>query len=251
MLDNDNLSQKAASFKRPVSRAFDKAVRELVDLAWEYAYMGDDFLWGRDPELNDKANQICRDLSDSLADKAKAIVRSIIEDSLDYYDLDESWDREDGENYIPLITRFDQQGSFLLELLEIWVALALVEGIGKSELRVMVSRYLNNPFASPLWKGIPSDALKWGRGFQRNILEQMTVIGQNAIISAARYAEWVDAMAKGAGYYIRRRGSGYDCPECDEMCGFPIPIEVPFEFLHSRCMCRPEYHFEEMPNVQV
>lgn len=249
MLDNDNLSQKAASFKRPVSRAFDKAVRELVDLAWEYAYMGDDFLWGRDPELNDKANQICRDLSDSLADKAKAIARSIIEDSLDYYDVDESWDREDGENFIPIITRLDQQGSFLLELLEIWIAIAFVNGIGKSELRVLVSRYLNNPFASPLWKGIPLDALKWGRGFQRNILEQMAVIGQNSIISAARYAEWVDAQAKGAEYYIRRRGSGYDCPDCDNLCGYPIPIYQPFEFLHSRCMCWPEYHFEQMPNV--
>lgn len=249
MLDNDNLSRKAASFKRPVSRAFDKAIRELIDLAWKYRSFGADFLWEKDPELNDEAIRICRDLSDGLAEKARLIAASIMEDSLDYYDLDASWDREDGDDFIPIITRLDQQGSFLLELLEIWIALAFVNGIGKSELRVLVSRYLNNPFASPLWKGIPADALKWGRGFQRNILEQMTVIGQNSIISAARYAEWVDAMAKGAGYYIRRRGSGYDCQECDEMCGFPIPIEVPFEFLHSRCMCRPEYHFEEMPTI--
>lgn len=249
MLDNDNLSRKAASFKRTVNREFDNAVRKLVDLAWKYAYMGEDFLWENNPELNDEAMGICRDLSDSLAEKARVIAASIMEESLDYFDIDMAWDRDDGEGYVPLITRFDQQGSFLLSLLEIWVAIALVNGIGRGELRVLVSRYLNNPFVSPLWKGIPSDALKRGRGFQRNILEQMAVIGQNAIISAARYAEWVDAMAKGAAYYIRRRGSGYDCPDCDEMCGFPIPIDVQFEFLHSRCMCFPEYHFEEMPNV--
>lgn len=249
MLDNDNLARKAASFKRSAEREFDKAVAALIALAFKYKEMGADFLWDNDPELKEEAIRICRDLSDSLAEKAKAIARSVIDDSLDYYDFEESWDRESDEGFIPIITRLDQQGSFLLQLLEIWAAIAFVNGVGKSELRVLVSRYLNNPYASPLWKGIPLDALRWGRGYSKNIIDQISVIGQNAIISAARYAEWVDAQAKGAEYYIRRRGSGYDCPDCDSLCGYPIPIYQPFEILHSRCMCWPEYHFEEMPNV--
>lgn len=249
MLDNDNLAKKAASFKRKASREFDKAVAALIAIAFKYSEMGEDFLWDKDPELNDEANRILRDLSDNLAEKAKDIAREVVEDSLDYYDFDESWDREDDEGFIPILTRLDQQGSFLKELLEVWIALAFVNGIGKGELRVLVSRYLNNPFASPLWKGLPSDIFKWGRGYSRNILDQIAVIGQNAIISAARYAEWVDAMAKGAQYYIRHRGSGYDCPDCDSLCGYPIPIEVPFEWLHSRCMCWPEYFYEPMPDV--
>lgn len=247
MLDNDNLANKAASFKRTANREFDKAVASLISLAFAHKDMGADFLWDKDPELNDEANRILRDLSDTLAEKAKNIARGVVEDSLDYYDLDESWDREDGDDFIPILTRLDQQGSFLKELLEIWIALAFVNEIGKGELRVLISRYLANPYASPLWRGIPRDALKWGRGYSLNILDQIAVIGQNAIISAARYAEWVDAMAKGAGYYIRRRGSNYDCPDCDSLCDYPIPIETPFEFLHSRCMCRAEYFFEPMP----
>lgn len=249
MPSNGILSQRAASFRGAVSSGFDKALRELIDLAFRYREMGADFLWERDPDLYDEAIRICRDLSDALSEKAMAIARGIFEDSLDDYDFDDAWDRREGEEYVPLITRFDMQGTHLLELLEIWVALAFVNKVSKGELRVLVSRFLSNPFASPLWRGLPLDILKWGRGYSRNIIDQLTVIGQNAIISAYRYAEWQQARADGAGYYIRRRGSNYDCPECDSLCGFPIPIDVPFEWLHSRCMCWPEYHYEPMPDV--
>lgn len=247
MADNASLAKSVASFRRAASTEFDRALKALIDLAFKYRAMGADFLWERDPELNDEANRICRELSDSLAEKAKAIARGVMEDSLDDYDFDDSWDREDGDGFIPLITRLDQQGSHLLELLEIWLALAFVNAIANGELRVLVSRYLSNPFASPLWRGLPLDILKWGRGYSKNILDQIAVIGQNAIISAYRYAEWQQARANGAEYYIRRRGSYYDCPECDSLCGYPIPIDVPFEWLHSRCMCFPEYHYEQMP----
>ena len=242
MPDNARLAKSVASFKRAASTEFDKAVRELIDLAFKYREMGDSFMWDNDPELNDEANRICRDLSDALADRAKALARAVFMDSLDDYDFDDDWDR-DGM----LLERFDQEGSHLLELLAIWVALAFEDGIPKGELRVLVSRYLSNPFASPLWKGLPLDIIKWGKGYARNILNQIVVIGQNAVISAYRYGEWQQARARGAEYYIRRRGSYYDCPECDDLCGYPIPIDEPFEWLHSRCMCWPEYHYEPMP----
>lgn len=242
MPDNARLAASAASFKRVASTEFDKAVKELIALAYKYRDMGDSFMWDNDPELNDEANRICRDLSDAVAERAKAIARDVFEKSLDDYDLDDDWNR-DGM----IIERLDQEGSHLLELLAIWLAIAFLNDISAGELRVLISRYLSNPFASPLWRGLPLDALKWGRGYARNVLEQIVVIGQNAIVSAYRYAEWQQAMANGAEYYIRRRGSYYDCPECDELCGYPIPIEIPFEWLHSRCMCWPEYHYEPMP----
>lgn len=247
MPDNPRLAKSAASFRRAATTEFDRAVKALIDLAFKYKEMGADFLWERDPELNDEANRICRNLSDTLAEKAKAIARGVFEDSLDDYDFEDSWDRDDDDRYVPIITRFDQEGSHLLELLEIWLALAFLNSITKGELRVLVSRFLSNPFASPLWRGLPLDILKWGRGYSKNIIDQLTVIGQNAIISAYRYGEWQQARAKGAEYYIRRRGSNYDCPECDSLCGYPIPIETPFVWLHSRCMCWPEFHYEPMP----
>jgi hypothetical protein len=143
----------------------------------------------------------------------------------------------------------DMAGSHLKSLLEIWIALAVANGIPKGELSVLISRYLNNPFASPMWNGLPKDILAWGRGYDRNIVDQLAVIGQNAIVSSARYSEWLNERNKGAQYYIRHRGSWFDCPDCDSLCEYPIPIETPFVWLHSRCMCWPEYFYEPMPNV--
>lgn len=244
MLDNEELARKAAAFKRDSRKEFDKAVAALIALAFEYRYMGADFLWDKDPELDAMANEICRNLSDKLAALAKDIAMRICDESLDEFDFDDAWDENgDGEDkrIFPILPLLDQQGSLLKELLEIWLALAFVYEMGQGELRVEISRNLANPLLSRLWKGLPKDVLKWGRGYPKNIAEQLAVIGQNAIVASVRNAEWQDAVAKGYNYYIRHRGSNYYCPDCDDLCGYPIPIEEPFEFLHSRCMCWPEY----------
>ena len=252
MLDREKLARTAAAFKRDAQRAFDEAVKALIDLAWSEKTPTIDFLWESDPELDAKANAILRGLSDTLAQKAKDLAAELIRNSIEPddaepYDIDAIWDKATENDGIGVLFRFDMAGSHLKELLEIWIALAILNDIQKSELRVLISRYLNNPFASPLWRGIPRDILRWGRGYDKNILEQLAVIGQNSIIGAGRYAEWEDARRKGAQYYIRHRGSYYDCPDCDSLCGYPIPIDEPFEWLHSRCMCWPEYFFEPMP----
>ncbi len=249
MLDNETLTKKVAAFKKESRKDFDKAVAALIALAFLHKDMGADFLWDKDPELDAEANRICRELSDTLTEKAKDLARDAVKE-LDDYDIEEFWDVARDEWFVPVTTRFDQQGSFLKELLEIWVAIAFLHGLTQSELRVEISRYLANPFLSPLWRGLPRDILKWGRGYSKNIAEQIAVIGQNAILSAVRLAEWQNAKDNGATYYIRRRGSGYDCPDCDDLCGYPIPIDEPFEFLHSRCMCWAEYHDGEIPTSQ-
>ena len=247
-MNNDSVLRAAASFKRDASREFDKAVRALLDIVWSKREPTRDFRFTDDPALDAEANAILRGLSDALVEKAKARAEALIRESIADYDFEEAWDYVDEEDKTtPLLWRFDMQGSHLKDLLEIWIALAVVNNIHKAELRVLISRYLNNPYASPLWKGVPKGALAWGRGYSKNILDQIGIIGQNAIIGTARRAEWEDESAKGATYYIRRRGSYFDCPDCDSLCGYPIPIEVPFEIKHSRCCCFPEYHYDTIP----
>lgn len=246
-MDNESLTRKVAAFRKDSRKEFDKAVAALIALAYRYRYMGQDFLWEKDPELDAEANRICRELSDTLAERAKAIARAVVAENMDWYDFDEAWDRESDEWAVPILTRFDQQGSFLKELLEVWLALAFLHSLTQGELRVMVSRYLANPFASPLWRGLPADILAWGRGYSKDIAGQIAVIGQNSIVAATRFAEWQDAAARGATYYIRRRGSSYNCDVCQEMANVPIPIEQPFIVPHGHCMCYPEYHFDENP----
>lgn len=243
-VSNRRLVREAAEFKADASKEFDKAVKALLDLVWSYGNPSEDFLFGADPELDAKANAILRGLSDNLVARAKARAEAVVRDSVGY-GFGESWEEAADEDDATILFHFDMEGSHLKELLEVWIALAAVNSIRKSELRVMISRYLKNPYASPLWKGIPLDAIKWGRGYSRDIIDQLAVIGQNAIVTAARHAEWMRESENGASYYIRRRGSSYDCDVCEEMANKPIPISIPFQIPHSRCMCYPEYFYGE------
>ena len=250
-VSNDRLVSEAAAFRRDASREFDRVVKALLDLVWSKKAPTRDFRFTDDAELDAEANAILRGLSDTLAARAKARAESIIRDSLPEYDFGEEWEDDwdsDDEDGTPLLWRFDMEGSHLRDLLEIWIAIAVLDGIAKSELRVLISRYISNPFASPLWSGVPKGALAWGRGYSKNILEQITVIGQNAIVRASRRAEQREERRGGATYYIRRRGSNYDCDVCEDMANVPIPIDVPFDFPHPRCMCYPEYHYGPIPN---
>ena len=192
-VSNDRLVSEAAAFRRDASREFDRAVKALLDLVWAKRAPTRDFRFTDDAQLDAEANAILRGLSDTLAARAKARAESIIRDSLPEYDFgedwEEDWDSTDEDDDTQILWRFDMEGSHLRDLLEIWIALAVLNGINKSELRVLISRYLSNPFASPLWSGVPKGALAWGRGYSKNILEQISIIGQNAIVGAARRAE--------------------------------------------------------------
>lgn len=245
-ISNDRLISVAAAFKREAAREFDKAVKALLDLVWAKRAPSRDFRFTDDPEIDAEANAILRGLSDTLVASAKAKAEAIIRESLTDYDFGEEWTEDwesaNDEGDEPLLWRFDMEGSHLRDLLEIWIGLAVLNGISKSELRVEISRYLKNPYASPLWRGVPKGALAWGRGYSKDIVDQIAVLGQNAIALAARRAEQRNEKDNGATYYIRRRGSNYDCDECDDLCGYPIPIDEPFDIPHSRCMCYPEYH---------
>ena len=246
MLDNDKLVNTAASYKTASKKRFDEALKELLQLAWRYkdAMTDGRFSFDADPAMYEEALRICRELSDGCLQDAKNMLVAFVEEYLDNIDANTAWEHILESDEEGILTRFDMSGSHLLDLLNIWVSAAIANDFTMNYTRISVLRYLNNPFASGLFGAWGKDVFKWGRGYSKNIADQLSVIGQNAIISAARYAEWMDSRANGATYYIRRRGSTYDCMVCDERCGYRIPIEQPFEYLHSRCCCWPEYYYD-------
>lgn len=236
-LSNDELTKIAAAFKGPAKKRFDTALAALLSLAWEYKYMGDTFRFDVSPDLYDRALAICREMSDGCLEDSEKLVRTIFDEEIEMDNTAAEIAQES----------FDMAGSHLIELVTAWAIVAFENGFTESYTRISIVRYMNNPFASGMFGAWGKDVLKWGRGYDRNIFSQMTVIGQNLIIDAARSEEWRQMLSGGATYYIRRRGSNFDCPTCDETCGFPIPISEPFERTHSRCVCWPEYHYEPMP----
>ena len=236
MLNNDTLTKAAAWFKSDAQKRFDKALAALVALAWKYKYLGGDFRFDADPELYAEALRICREMSDGCLEDAQKIIQSLFEEE----------DALDEEYVEDTLQRFDMAGSHLISLLDLWIAFAFENNIPQRYTVISVVNFLNNPFTPGLFKEVAKQSVQWGTGYSRNLVNQITVIGQNFIIDRARLREWIDESAKGALYYIRRRGSNFECPECDDMCGFPIPIDVPFERLHSRCVCWPEYIHEDI-----
>lgn len=239
---NERIVAQAAAYKADARRLFEDTVAALIALAFRYHSQGANFLWDSDPVLERECNAILRGLSESARDAAKKRALLLIEEA---GWSEDAWDVVEGEGEDSLLWRFDMVGSHLRELLEIWIAIAFVEGMTQSYLKICVLRYLGNPYASPMWSRLPAGLLKWGRGYQKNLIEQIALIGQDAIIGAVRYAEWEDALERGADYYIRRRGSYYPCDVCEGLANKPIPIEVPWDFTHARCVCWPEFHFAE------
>lgn len=244
-MDNNVLIAQASSVKADSQREFEAAVAALIALAYKYQRLGANFLWDADPVLEREANAILRGLSDNLAAKAKARALALARGEGWSWGL-ESWEDVNEKADTPLLTRFDQQGSFLRALLEIWVALAFVNGLTQSYLKISVIRYIANPYASPLWKGLPLGLLKRGPGYQRNIIDQLALIAQDGIIDAVRRAEWMDAMDNGALYWVWRRGSNFKCDDCQGNAGRTFPMDIPFDTLHARCMCWPEYHYDQI-----
>jgi len=239
MLNQSDLLNTVAAYKKDSQDHFWEAVVTLLSLAWPYRKEG--FVFDESFPMYDHALVVCIEMSDACIASAKERLSEAIEEL--------EWDEDPWPEAFSVETeeRFDMAGTHLLDLLAIWISVAAVNGWTKSYTRVMVSRYLANPFLCPYWKDVPKDALAWGRGYAKDIVEQLTLIGQGIILSGARYAEQEDEKANGATYYIRRRGSTYDCTDCEEMANIPIPIEVPFVIPHPRCVCFPEYHNEPIP----
>lgn len=240
MADRKEKIDAVARYKREARTPFEVALGALIALAFRWKSLGADFLWDADPVLDDEANTILRQLSETEMDLAKRRAAELIGEG-DVFDS--AWDAASGD----MLERLDMEGSHLRGLLEVWIALAFVNGMTQGYLKILIIRYLNNPYASPLWGGLPAGLLKWGRGYQKNILDQIALIGADAILGAAAQAEYIEALEKGAIYYIRHRGSNYDCPECDALCERPIPITQIIDLTHPRCMCWNEYFFAPLP----
>ena len=238
MLDRKKVEDEVAGMKKDARRRFDAALTALLALAWRYKdSLGAAFRFEDDPDLYAEALAICRQMSDDCIEDAKHRLEAIS----DEIDADEALSFSDGE---PLRDRFDMAGSHLILLADLWVSTAFAKGFTQDYTRIAIGRYINSPMASGLFHGADTSLLKWGRGYAKNIPEQMGLIGQDAIVGAARVWEWQDEAAKGATYYIRHRGSAYDCDVCDEMCEVPTPIEIPITIPHARCMCWTEYFYE-------
>lgn len=216
-----------------------EAVFDILDLVW--TERSDKFAFADNPDVDARVNEILRQLSDGFLEDARNEARNLLK-SLEYDDWeDESLEyaeREiDGET---MLFRFDMQASHLKELLECWVAVASVYGLSKWQLWTSLNTYLANPMASELWRGAGFGALKWGKGYDRNIVEAIQKLIRDYMERAYQFATLLDYAEQGAVGYTIHRGSFYDCPLCDSYLDKVYPIDTIILPLHSNCCCYTE-----------
>lgn len=71
----------------------------------------------------------------------------------------------------------------------------------------------------------------------KSSITNLKVIVTATLTDAMDKADLFLMSGNGAYGYIGVRGSSYDCPYCDSLCGYIIPIETQVFPAHPRCVC--------------
>ena len=233
--------------ERVSARTYDK-IRQILFLVQTYSYLGKDFTFDVDEDMDAAVNKLLLELSDSVINDAneyarRAIVRAGNEEDTDAVLLYIA--RSNGGQ--TLTERTDMQASRLKYLIEGFFAVCFVNGMTNSDIIADLPVFLSNPnsyphireakpgFASP---GV-SGGFHFGRGVDSDPIEGMTLTEQQAINEAFQHATLLKFRKDDEviGYRVVR-GSTYDCPLCDELCVGIHPLYEEVLPAHPRCCCR-------------
>lgn len=219
------------------------AIDRILVLAEPYRSMGEEFAFAYYPDLDRAVNAVLRDLSDECLEVTREAMRRA-ETLLDYYGMDydaimtEVESEGDGA-----LWAFDMHSSNLKRLLEGWIAIWFSGNLTRGEMLARIIGHIEAPQTAPMWRDAVREHLidpyeyKFGKGYQRNIPNAMKVLAVWLVMTFVARAMQVHAIERGVRFYIIHRGSRYDCPECDENCEIPLPVEDWRLPVHPNCMC--------------
>lgn len=234
--------------KSDVQRRMRLHIPEIIKECRRFAWLGKKFTFNYNEELNKKINAILISLSDDIMEDIEARAKMAIREA----EMEEENDtilafikrKINEEN---LTERIDKHCSTLRHFLEGWVAIGFVDSIMDKDLISDVFAFMDNPYASPLWKsaygqGFASNAVSrqeyhMGKGNQRNPLNALSLVEETAINTAFQYAKVLSYTKKGAIGYRTHRNSAYDCPICDDLTKVIHPLTDIVLPAHPRCVC--------------
>lgn len=236
MTERETVEKAFADAGRNVRIRMREAVYDILDLVWNER--SDKFAFADNPDVDAEVNRVLRELSDGFLEDARRDARNLLK-SLEYDDwADESIaDAEaeiDGET---ALFRFDMQASHLKELLEGWIVVAAVYGLSKWQVWTNLNAYIGNPMASELWRGAGRGALRWGRGYAHNIINDVRRLERDFLSRVYLQAKLYKITEEGAIGYTIHRGSNFDCPLCDSYTGKVWPLDAEILPLHPNCVC--------------
>lgn len=239
--------EEMSKAKSDVERRLRICIPEIIRECSAFGYLGKNFTFDVS-NLSDKVNQRLISLSDEILSDIEGRAKKAIkyaEEEDDEAMILAYINRKIGEE--DMVTRLDKHCSTLRYFLEGWIAIGLEKEINEYELTNNIFGYLDNPFASPLWKdtfnagylaaAIVTRDYIFGKGNQRNVLKALTEIEQYAINEAFQYASFLKYQKQGAIGYTIHRNSSFDCPYCDSFTGIVHPLTECLLPLHPRCVC--------------
>ncbi len=221
------MTRLMADLQISVSARVAVAIRSIMSLAYRYEYMGANFSFDADKELDDEVYRILLQMVNDIEEGIKAAATKAAEDDT---------------TIIPFITR-EQYGQTLTERLDMHA----------SRLREALAAYILSCFKAKKRRAegiggaqtyIATTRQHFGQGVNSDPAVAMTITGQTAI-AEAYHRKRIDLFREEGddGYQIFR-GSNFPCELCDSVCFnddgtrktytfddiMPIPV-------HPRCVC--------------
>lgn len=231
-----------AQVKEKVRRRINEAILTILMYAESYRSYGSDFSFTLSEELFSGVNQALIALSDGCLEDAKRIIRYLLlllEMDEEYDTIMENLSKDDEE----MLWAFDMHSSNLQKILLQFITIGFAQGISTSLIFANILSYMEAPDASKAWrdairaKMVDPNELRFGSGYQRNIVNAVTVLEQSLISTFYNEALRMEAEEEGYDWYEIFRGSTYDCEVCDSYLGIRIPITERILPIHPRCMC--------------
>lgn len=237
MPKREDAIEQMSRVKQDARSRLDDAILAIIDLCWDYR--SPDFTFSGHIALQREANRILSEMSDgNLSDAEKRIKLALAEAELQDYE-DEAMEFAEGEiDGEDVLFRLDRQGDHIKDLIAGWLAVAAVSGLTKQQTLQRFWTYLGNVGASKEWADAGLKVPRWGRGFQLDPLNGITLIGQDMINRAFQYARIKSFQTGGAIGYRTIRQSGYFCPLCDEMTQRIWRLDEFVLPYHPRCVCK-------------
>lgn len=233
---NDYLIEQMSATKGDVRKRMDTAIAAVLTILWKLRDVNIDL--NDYPDIDEQVNRILADMSNGNLADAEYRARKVLEDGgLQDYAEEALEHAERPINGEDALFRLDMQASHLKELILGWLAVAAITGLNIYQTRTNVMAYISNPNISADWRKAGRKLTGWGKGYQTNILNAITLIEQDHINSTFQYATVQHFKEIGATGYRTVRNSGYDCPFCDEMTEKVWPLDQIVLPYHPRCVC--------------
>lgn len=246
-MTRDEVIRLMAWMKGRVNGLALKTVNEIISIAMNYSFLGKEFTFDWNKDLDDAVNDLLIQFTDAVLEEVGDKVAELVDEE----------DREDVLAYIGRERdgldpeeRIDKHDSELKSLLEAYLAVKFAMNADREDIPADAAEFLAAPndyedmrdaFFDHDYKSrmIQQGGAHFGRGNAANPILGIALVAQMMIREAENYDAFLDfSRIEGLVGFRVRRGSGYECGTCDEICATIHPIEE-FDILpaHPHCMC--------------